>query len=476
MTWTSIHDLVREFDLKSDPRNSDQIKQELHERFLKVHPNATAGWQNEEQEALYHRLHKAREWLETPDNRLVIPSGSIVQLSASDLARIVQNPIQGREAQGFASSDVIASQRKEINRTYAFPKMTAATLASICTLLFGVTATAFTSHPAYNFLGRGLLLPMDVSPGTSIELTEKIRSARDLIMYMRSIHRITPVASYAASNRATISQQNVNDSWPLFREKIEDSPEFNIASKDDIYEFEKLNQFANRWRQSDEQGLSLRADKWEREINRADLLVSIHTGIVKRAARPILQDGSEAPHWALYYKNDRSFRVVEVNKLLQSAQDVIKEARVLYEKDYMRRLSIARSRTEAMLLICAALFGTAYIVVAVRERSDQRWIAILATDAGLKYIYTRIASESKDHGHSFSKSAFVAAASRKDIPLILQYIFGRFVDPTIVEPVASNMLSLLEERNAIRRLHFTGTEIVYAINAKESVSTPTFAD
>jgi hypothetical protein len=98
--------------------------------------------------------------------------------------------------------------------------------------------------------------------------------------------------------------------------------------------------------------------------------------------------------------------------------------------------------------------------------TDQRWIAVLATDTGLKYVYSRVASDTKDHEYSFSKSAFVAAATKKNVPLLLRYILGLYVDVTIVGPVANNMLSLLKERNAIRRVHSSGADEVYAINPR----------
>jgi hypothetical protein len=84
----------------------------------------------------------------------------------------------------------------------------------------------------------------------------------------------------------------------------------------------------------------------------------------------------------------------------------------------------------------------------------------------LKYVYSRVASDAKDHAYSFSKSAFVAAATKKNVPFLLRYILGLYVDVTIVEPIASNMLSLLEERNAIRRVHSSGADEVYAINPR----------
>jgi hypothetical protein len=84
----------------------------------------------------------------------------------------------------------------------------------------------------------------------------------------------------------------------------------------------------------------------------------------------------------------------------------------------------------------------------------------------LKYVYSRVASDTKDHEYSFSKSDFVAAATKKNVPLLLRYILGLYVDVTIVGPVANNMLSLLKERNAIRRVHSSGADEVYAINPR----------
>lgn len=451
VTWASIHDLAEEFDLKSDPGNIGQIKQELLERFLEVHPNATGGWQSEQQETLYHRLHKAREWLESSDDPIVIQSGDIVQLSASDFARIVQNQIKSKKARRFTRSEDIASQREGISRIYAFPKVTAATLASICTLLFGVTATAFTTHPAYNFLGRGLLLPRNVSPTTSIGLKDKMSSAKRHIGDIRRIEHIELFSKHDEKNGSTISLSDVSASRPLFYGAHQDIDRYVMISNYDYNKFFHLN------------GYWLSADEWKHEIDIANVLFTIYTSRVKRAAETNVGSSNQL---ALAIRQPNYYLVGGIDQLLQSAQKAIKEAQGLYDQDYMRRLAIARSRAEALLLLGSGLFGTAYILVESRERSDQRWIAVLATDTGLKYVYSRVASDAKDHAYSFSKSAFVAAATKKNVPFLLRYILGLYVDVTIVEPIASNMLSLLEERNAIRRVHLSGADEVYAINPR----------
>jgi hypothetical protein len=180
-------------------------------------------------------------------------------------------------------------------------------------------------------------------------------------------------------------------------------------------------------------------------------IISAEIARFERSARSGAE--SRAERYRAEHASDRT-RVKVVRAVTYELARSAFQIHVLQEELGKAREDSDRRADETITLVLVAsllVTGFAYLVFWLRERSDERWGDLLATDSATELVMDRILQRARWEQEEmiFSQTTLAEAVATKDIPPPLHLILGSRLDEGRAAPLAAMLLKRLLDRQAI---------------------------
>jgi hypothetical protein len=344
MPWASLADIVYEFELKSSPDDSDGIRRELLQRLANVHPDKTGTegtFSSDQQREVFLKLQSAVEFLDRVQNqsKQVVPLNQIPAIIEAAVRSVT--PTTAAEV---GKLDILAECRRRLRRHNAVPKITSATIAGICVILFGFLNT-FKASRLYELL---------TAPFARSRLVAVAQENHDLIRYR--------FKSWCA--------EAVNDSEA--GRFFVGTTLYRYCTRRIVFTADGESMFTA----GDTVIVSAPKQAKDRTVYTPDTLHLSSAVFLEDVINGLSRFDTLSSNTR---QGAPSTALISARLLLETLTSVRQTALLSVERDF--------ARTVFATLILTSLF---FVWVWTREQSDERWVDHLVSDAGLIETLTRL--------------------------------------------------------------------------------------
>jgi hypothetical protein len=475
MYSNELKDAFLELEIKVDPNNPKETRDEILNRLASLHPDKTGGdFVDSKQRKDFQHL---MELLEKFDKETSSSSQMVPLQQVSNLMELLAKQ-QVLAAANIASNQVLATDkyRRYVKRKYALPKITSAIFASLCIALISLLGN-FKNNPLYK---------VAISYYTAYDqykVADKLNEdAKDLFKVWDHI-----------IDRAYVFPELRGGAIPIVRREYS-GKESSYSEYNNI----DLDLFS-----STEPVLLKRLGQYTSDLNNKipALLNKDQSELVKRLRAAWNDDeirrrwnDKEIPRRLEERGSDSEYLFKALEEIRETKEDAQAEEKakayviklqndVTYLANSVKDLEsfVAQSKAEVLdrgdklivrnLAVVAVLASILFGIIWLRERSDESWIDFLSSDEGLEAALARLYDDKQIMSRvppRFTLSEFVKAISLKEIPKLLHPLLGTRLNTKQLGQISTVLLDKLETRKIIEKSDTPTIQPWFEIKAKQA--------
>lgn len=433
-------DLI-ESHVEVDGKSPETLRNSVVAQLASFHPDKTGGqFLNEEQENNFARIKALLERVdhESSISTQLIPLHQVVTL-VDVLSKLQTNNALGASPQ---FSDITDQYKNRIRRRYALPKITSALVAAVCFALFSLVGS-FRQSPLYKFAFSLYVKDSgnDVyqwGKGQTETLTRQLDDLIDRHTFAQD--EISKLQSPAVKSESS-SVDSSDEPFPSLYDEYSRQRRFAEINASQGLPGNRNRGFNLNLLDSDEPSF-LRETK------------SVSARLTTDVAASITRLGSINPLGTDAKKRKASL-VVFLTELQDSLATFDVEVKSSEEDLSRHKRAVINEIDGRLLLRLAILTGLAclvFLLLWIRERSDERWVDFLSSEEGAELVLDRLCANSNIMARQppgFSLTEFTKVVGAKDVPMVLSPFVGSTLDLKRLGQISSFLLDRLKDKKVV---------------------------
>jgi hypothetical protein len=453
-------DLVN-LGVEVDGSSPEGLRDAVIARLASLHPDKTGGqFRDEEQENSFRKVKGFLERLdsETSISSQLIPINHVVTL-VDILSKLQASNSRGPELKQIEVSD---RYKTYLKRKYALPKITSAIVAALCFALFSLLGN-FRQNPLYrsavdlyaqdssaNILkgtrksAKNLAawwLDLDYRTRFAkreISIFQRTGSTRDPEYYVSGMHTAQDDYSRLADRRNQETMTGEIDS--LIERNLTDINLFESTEPDFLFE--------------------LKANSAQLAKDLTSTVATLNSLNPKNTSA---QD----------YKASLGTFLNEIQKSLTGFDSDIKASESQLTKQKTKAINQADGRILRRLALLTISACLAFVLLWMRERSDERWVEFLSSEQGVELVLTRLSANSNimtREPPAFSLGEFTEIVRTKDVPAMLSPIVGNRLDVKQLGQISGFLLDKLKNKKVISERTTSALQTWFDVNVDQDAA------
>jgi hypothetical protein len=450
MISDELRNALLEQGFQPDLENPGEVRDAIKARLASLHPDKRGGQfvDKAQQDDFQH----IKELLERFDQEITASTQMVPIQHVTSLVEILLKA-QAASLATTSSANTYSNNaaptedyRRHLKRKYAFPKLTSALFATLCFALFSLLGNFKGNH----FYRRAVDYYVQDSKANIIAGMDK--RTWDITSKWYGIS-----ASYGNTARLIEDFKSGELSNDELHEAIVRDNFFRDENKhtNELVEFEDIKDVVNtdvvNNMITDIDLFSATEPAFLASIKqKSDFLTKRMLADVEslRSSNPKNRSGSGM-------KSSLITRVGYYQESVSSLDGLVKTTEDWLSKEKARALEQADGRIFRRLALLTILACSAFVLVWIRERSDEKWVEFLSSDEGLEVVLARLCANETVRSRpspQFSLSEFTKAMGTKDTPRGLSFILGKYLDVKHLGQVSKLALNRLKERKVIAEI------------------------
>jgi hypothetical protein len=467
MLSEELKNALLEINIQPNLNSVEEIRDEVVARLASLHPDKTGGqFADEEQQNDFQHVKQLLERIdqEASMSMQLVPLHQITNLieliartQAANSSKTTSDKIEAKE-----------EYRRYSKRKYALPKITSAIFASLCFVLISVIGNFktnplyrsitnyFTSEQRYEY-SRAISDTLNAELKDWSNIVERATAFRDLRGGLIEItpDEVTEGGNNGSRVREALGATSVPEiniqldlfstaDIPLIKQLQQQTSDLNtklstLINKDPNVLFEEL-------RKSDSfiQYISneIKSNPGPRADTRERMVELILTPSKEKVPEYIKE-------WRLeYVKRYVADLQIQVNTLAYSFKRLESSIPEIRNK-LIEESDLAIVKGLSLLIVLASV---SFVMLWLRERSDERWLEYISSNEGIEHVFLRICEDKKIMSRvppKFSLSEFTQAVSTKELPKIWSELLGKRLDAKHLGQISTALINNLKDRKVI---------------------------
>jgi hypothetical protein len=465
MISDELRTALLESGIQADLENPGEVRDAIKAHLASLHPDKHGGQfvDKTQQDDFQH----IKELLERFDQEVTASTQMVPIQQVTGLVEILLKAQAGSLATSFAntrSDNAAAAEdyRRHLKRKYAFPKITSALFAALCFALFSLLGNFKANH----FYRRAVDYYVQDSKANIIG--DMYKRTRDITSKWYGIS-----ASYGNTSQLIEDFKSGEFTSEELRDEIVKDDFFHDENKNtkEIAELESIrelvvedvakNMVTDIDLFSSSEPAFLASLKQKSDFLTKRMLADVES---LRSSNPKSRSGSNI-------KSTLMTRVGYYQESVSSLDGLAKRTEDWLSKEKTRALEQADGRIFRRLVLLTLLACTAFVLVWIRERSDEKWVEYLSSDEGLEVVLARLCANEAVMSRTspqFSLSEFTKAIGTKDTPQGLSFILGKYLDTKHLGQVSKLALNRLKERKVIAEIDVQTIQPWFEVRIQEN--------